>query len=748
MKILFLVFISVNVFGQGIPKPAYVVYKNEDIDFTNPHLDLGGPMYDFIYSTVESYALGYVQSINNRSTTSKERDSIGLILFAPKENWNNIYKYKIIIESYKSSDKYKPCIYIYGHAPGLFYGLQTLRQLIAQSKGKLQCQTIIDSPTYKWRGMHLDVSRHFFDVAFIKKYIDILALHKMNTFHWHLTDDQGWRIEIKKYPKLTEIGSQRKETIIGKNFDPYKGDRKPYGGYYTQEQIKEVVAYAAERYITVVPEIEMPGHAMAALSAYPQFSCRQKQLETLTKWGVSEDIYCSKDETVQFLFDVLDEVLELFPSQYIHIGGDEAPRTRWKTCAHCQANIRKYNLKDEHELQSYFIGRMDSFLTSRGRKTIGWDEILEGGLAENAAVMSWRGENGGIAAARQKHKVIMSPGSHCYFDHYQGDKKTEPLAIGGYTPLKKVFDYHPIPNDLEKKYHKYILGAQGNVWTEYMETPEQVMYMALPRLCALSEVLWSGPSTSSYYDFTQRLIPHFSLLDSLGYNYSKALFNIYTLNITSDEKLSVSLESDFPEYEIRYTMDSSQPNAQSTLFKKPISINNDFVLKAQHFKNGNALGNTFSREYKYHLALGKKLDFKNPPNEHYKTGGAQTLINGVIGSLPWSGNEWLGWRGEAMEATLDLGLVEEVHKIKVSFLQAKESWIHLPKQVHVYVGRSEESAKRIELTKSGSDYIYEGDINQYAQVLSIKAIPLNSIPKGNPGAGQKPWLFCSEIIIE
>jgi len=739
MKILFLVFISVNVFGQVIPKPSEVDFKKNYLNLNNSSI------------SVRAYC-GYS---NGRIMPQSEISLKLLKSFLPdiQEDSAEFELLLIYPDDYYYLNSYmleikKNGIHISGNEKTVFQGIQTLRQLMAQSNGKLQCQTIIDSAAFAWRGMHLDCSRHFFDVAFIKKYIDILALHKMNTFHWHLTDDQGWRIEIKKYPKLTEIGSQRKETIIGKNFDPYKGDRKPYGGYYTQEQIKEVVAYAAERYITVVPEIEMPGHAVAALSAYPQFSCRQQPLETLTKWGVSDDIYCSKDSTFDFIFDVLDEVLELFPSNYVHIGGDEAPKTRWKECAHCQANIKKHNLKDEHELQSYFIGRVDSFLSSKGRKTIGWDEILEGGLAPNAAVMSWRGEKGGIAAARQKHNVVMSPGSHCYFDHYQGDIKTEPLAIGGYTPLKKVYDYHPIPNDLEKKYHKYILGAQGNVWTEYMETPEQVMYMALPRLCALSEVLWSGPSTSSYYDFTQRLIPHFSLLDSLGYNYSKALFNIYTLTITSDEKLSVSLESDFPEYEIRYTMDSSQPNAQSTLFKKPISINNDFVLKAQHFKNGNALGNTFSREYKYHLALGKKLDFKNPPNEHYKTGGAQTLINGVIGSLPWSGNEWLGWRGEAMEATLDLGLVEEVHKIKVSFLQAKESWIYLPKQVHVYVGRSEESAKRIELTKSGSDHIYEGDINQYAQVLSIKAIPLNSIPKGNPGAGQKPWLFCSEIMVE
>lgn len=735
-KIIILLFISVNVFGQVIPKPIFVEKSEEYLNLKNIRFNRVGQL-----KTERQLLSNQVVDIGNQYSQYSEDVWLAIPMLYFQDNNTSIYELNIN----------KKGIEIYGSEKGIFYAIQTLRQLIFQSNGKLQCQTIIDSPAFDWRGMHLDVSRHFFDVAFIKKYIDMLALHKMNTFHWHLTDDQGWRIEIKKYPKLTEIGSKRKETIVEKNFDPYKGDGKPYGGFYTQEQIKEIVAYAKERYITVVPEIEMPGHAVAALGAYPQFSCRQQPLETLTKWGVSDDVFCSKDSTFEFIFDILDEVLELFPSKYIHIGGDEAPKTRWKECKHCQANIKKHNLKDEHELQSYFIGRVDSFLNSKGRKTIGWDEILEGGLAENAAVMSWRGEKGCIEAASQKHNVVMSPGSHCYFDHYQGDKKTEPLAIGGHTTLKKVYSYNPIPKDLDKKYHDYILGAQGNVWTEYMETPEHVMYMALPRLCALSEVLWSGANQNTYEDFASRLIPHFDMLDSLGYNYSESLFNIDAKSIVENGKLSIDLESDFPEYEIRFTINGVEPNTSSTLYKNPIVIDKSLTLKARLFKNGEAKGNLFSQDYKYHLAVGKKVTLSNMPSEYFNTGGAQTLVNSVVGTLPWSGNEWLGWRGKKMDVTIDLGKSTKVNKVKISFLEAKESWIHYPKEVIL-----EEADAFLDngivtqhvFTFKDGFYESKDNLDLEMRKVMIRAIPFEKIPQGNPGAGQKPWLFCSEIIVE
>ena len=408
---------------------------------------------------------------------------------------------------------------------GFFYGIQTLLQLIPFEKKKeikVPCLKIYDQPKYKWRGMHLDCSRHFFSKDFVKKYIDYLAMYKFNTFHWHLTDDQGWRIEIKKYPKLTEVGAWRNGSMIGR-YDDKKFDDKRYGGFYTQEEIKEIVAYATERHITIVPEIEMPGHAIAALAAYPEYSCTGGKFEVGKIWGVYDDVFCPKDETFAFLENILTEVIALFPSEYMHIGGDECPKTRWKVCPHCQKRMKEENLKDEHELQSYFIQRIEKFVNSKGRKIIGWDEILEGGLAPNAAVMSWRGTEGGIAAAKQKHFVVMSPGSHCYFDHYQDEPKNEPIAIGGFTPVEKVYAFNPTPKELTSEEAKYILGAQANVWTEYILSPEHVEYMIFPRIAALSEVLWGTSNPEKYLDFKNRLIQHFKIYDIKGINYSKAI---------------------------------------------------------------------------------------------------------------------------------------------------------------------------------------------------------------------------------
>lgn len=408
-------------------------------------------------------------------------------------------------------------------AQGIFHGIQSFRQILAAyPDGRIPAWSIQDQPRFEWRGMHLDVSRHFFSVDEVKKYIDYLALYKLNTFHWHLTEDQGWRIEIKKYPKLTEIGAWRNGTMVGK-YDNQEYDAIRYGGFYTQDQIREVVAYATERHITVVPEIEMPGHALAALTAYPELSCTGGPFEVAKGWGVFDDVFCAgNDEVFSFLQDVLDEVLELFPSQYIHIGGDECPKTRWKACEKCQKRIKEEGLKDEHELQSYFIQRIEKYLNAKGRKIIGWDEILEGGLAPNAAVMSWRGTEGGIAAAQEEHFAVMSPGSPCYFDHYQvKDTSTEPHAIGGYNPLSKVYAYEPVPDALSEEEAKYIMGAQANVWTEYMKTFDHVEYMSLPRMAALAEVVWTQPGKKDYPDFLRRLKIQVKILDQMGTNYSK-----------------------------------------------------------------------------------------------------------------------------------------------------------------------------------------------------------------------------------
>ena len=415
---------------------------------------------------------------------------------------------------------------------GVFYGIQSLRQLLPAEleQPELAAQLrnvrvsniyIEDYPQFPYRGMHLDVARHFFDVDFIKKYIDLMALHKMNTFHWHLTEDQGWRIEIKKYPLLTEVGAWRDGTLIGHLRDqPRQYDGIRYGGYYTQDEVREVVAYATERHITVIPEIEMPGHALAALAAYPELGCTGGPYEVAQEWGIFEDVFCAgNDKNFEFLEDILSEVTELFPSQYIHIGGDECPKTRWKECPKCQARIQEEGLADEYELQSYFIRRIEKFLLSKGRNIIGWDEILEGGLAPQATVMSWRGVRGGIEAAQMGHDVIMTPTSHCYFDYYQADPETQPLAIGGYLPLNRVYEFNPIPLDLSDKEAEHILGSQGNVWTEYMKTSDHVEYMAYPRAIALAEVLWTPNRKHDFEDFTQRLNHHFKRFDALNVNY-------------------------------------------------------------------------------------------------------------------------------------------------------------------------------------------------------------------------------------
>ncbi len=419
-----------------------------------------------------------------------------------------------------------------GSLQGVFYGIQSLRQMLppeiedpAAAAGiasiDLPCLKIEDYPAFEYRGMHLDVARHFFPLDFIKKYIDLMALHKMNNFHWHLTEDQGWRIEIKKYPLLTEVGAWRSETLIGHGGrPPFEFDGEPYGGYYTQDEIREVLAYAAERFVNVIPEIEMPGHATAALAAYPQLGCTGGPYEVITRWGVFHDVFCAGNEEVfGFLEDVLTEVAELFPSPFIHIGGDECPKTRWSDCPKCQARINEEGLADEYELQSYFIRRMENFLLGLDRNIIGWDEILEGGLAPNATVMSWRGTEGGIEAAQMGQNAIMTPVSHCYFDYYQSDPETQPLAIGGYTTLEKVYSYNPVPEELSREEARHILGAQGNVWTEYMKTPSHVEYMAYPRAIALAEVVWSPVETRDYEDFLDRLRMHSRRLDAMKVNY-------------------------------------------------------------------------------------------------------------------------------------------------------------------------------------------------------------------------------------
>lgn len=417
-------------------------------------------------------------------------------------------------------------------ANGVFYGIQTLRKSLQpdwnDKEVSFAAVKIIDYPRFGYRGALLDVGRYFFSAEFVKRYIDILALHNINRLHWHLTEDQGWRVEINKRPKLVEVGSMRKETLVGhlRLDTPHKFDNTPHGGFYTQDEIRDIVKYAADRYITVIPEIDLPGHMLAALAAYPELGCTGGPYEVATKWGVFEDVLCAgKEDTFLFLEDVFSEIIELFPSEYIHVGGDECPKTRWKVCPHCQAKIKELNLKADKKhtaedmLQSYFVGRVEKFLNSKGRKIIGWDEILQGGIAPNATVMSWRGMEGGIEAARQSHDVIMTPYKEVYIDYYQSeDKENEPLSIGGYIPVERVYKFEPVPQELNDKEKKHIIGTQVNLWTEYISKPDHIEYMLLPRLAAISEVQWGQADKKDYDLFLTRLQHLFKFYDKYGYN--------------------------------------------------------------------------------------------------------------------------------------------------------------------------------------------------------------------------------------
>ena len=507
------------------------------------------------------------------------------IVSDPSPKFNNIFvSTSDDVVLMKGDDDYtaeveKNSIHLYGpNSTGLFYAIQTFRQLlpvIATGQISIPVVKIEDRNRFNYRGMHLDVSRHFFPVEFVKKYIDLMSQYKFNKFHWHLTDDQGWRIEIKKYPKLTEIGSKRPESVKGRVLQPYVGDGVPVEGFYTQEQIKDVIAYAKARYITVIPEIELPGHASAALAAYPQLGCKADYTyKVQTTWGIFKEVFCPTDETFKFLEDVLDETIALFPdSPYIHIGGDEVLKDHWKESPFVQELKKRENLKDEHEVQSYFVQRIEKHVNAKGKKIIGWDEILEGGLAPNATVMSWRGMKGGIEAAKAKHDVIMTPTDYAYLDYGQGDPATEPINIGGYLPLEKVYSFDPVPNDLTADEAKYIIGGQGNIWTEYLKKGENVEYMAFPRMLAIAESVWTTRENKNYGDFRQRLNAQLARLDAQNVNYRIPEPPGLVNRVLADGEAAIlDLSTPIPGARVFYTIDGSTPDEKSTLFIKPLQL--------------------------------------------------------------------------------------------------------------------------------------------------------------------------------
>ena len=648
---------------------------------------------------------------------------------------------------------------------GIRYGLQTIGQLLDVSKnGQLPCATIVDYPRFAYRGMHLDVVRHFMPLSLVYKLLDQLEMHKMNVFHWHLTDDQGWRIEIKKYPKLTEIGGFRvRVDSLHWNSMPLITDRTnaTYGGFYTQDEIRQVVAYAAERNITVVPEIEMPAHTMALLAAYPELACTGDNLGVAPGgiWPLTHILCPGKEETFHFMEDVLTEVMELFPSTLIHIGGDEADKTNWVKCPLCQKRMHEHGLKNEHELQSYFIQRIEKFVNSHGRRIIGWDEILEGGLAPNATVMSWRGEAGGIEAAKLGHQVIMSPGSHCYFDFYQGDPDIEPLAIGGFTPLSKVYDFEPIPAILTADQAQFIIGAQANHWAEYISTPSHLEYMAFPRLAALAEVLWSPKALRNWESFAARLPQQMKRYERDGINASRSAYQVRTKAIpsTNPDAIEVGLVTEMPGLEIRYTIDGAEPNIHSPLYADKVVFEQTGTLKAATFEAGKKVSADMKRDFYLHLAFKKTIQISSEPSKQYNHGGAEALVDGIKGTTDYNDKKWLGFSGDDLLATIDLGAAKEVQTISLDVLKKEGDWIFAPQQVKFEVSLDGVSfteieniqAKGLSNTADGkSVVVYQADFKKTkTRYVRVTARNVGICPPGHQAAGEKAWLFVSEIMV-
>lgn len=626
---------------------------------------------------------------------------------------------------------------------GLFNGIQTLRQMYLsnfpsgkKNAFKINCAEIKDSPRFGWRGLNLDCSRHFMTKDFVKRYIDLLALHKMNILHWHLTDDQGWRIEIKKYPELTNTGAWRKDK---------EGNK--YGGYYTQEEIKEVVAYAKSRFVTVVPEIEMPGHAQASLASYPQNSCTGGPFEVGTQWGVMKDIYCAgNDNTFNFIEDVLKEVMQLFPGEYIHIGGDEAPKDRWKVCPKCQARIKAEGLKDEHELQSYFVKRIEKFLEANNKKLIGWDEILEGGLAKSATVQSWRGFEGAVSAAKLGNNAIVSPYDYTYFDRSLVELN-----------LSKVYAFEPIPAGLTEAESKYITGGEANMWSE--RAPQETIDSKLfPRILALSECLWSPKESKSFDDFNSRLQKYYHTLDLLKVNYGPESKPISIIPKFDSKKNSIviKLESGQKGMDVYYTLDGSAPTSKSLKYKKEIMIDKSKTIKAVALKNNKPVGEMIAQKFIFHKATGKKIEIKDIYNDKYNAGGKCALIDGMRGTSAFNDGFWQGYEGKDFCGIIDLGKETPVKKITAGYLQNNGSWIFLPGSVAFYASDDGKDFRLLSEVKNEvpvkvtevilKDFTVEKEIK--TRYIKVEAKSIGKCPAGHPGEGGKAWLFTDEIIVE
>ena len=646
---------------------------------------------------------------------------------------------------------------------GTFYGVQFLRKSIPVqkvSKVTFPAKIITDKPYFAYRGAHLDSARHFFSADSVRIYIDMLALHNINKFHWHLTDDQGWRFESKKYPELTVVGSTRSQTMLGKEWDKFDG--KPHSGFYTQQEMKELVKYAAERNITIIPEIDLPGHMVAVLATYPKLGCTGGPYKVRETWGVAEDVLCAgNDETYDFIKNILEEVTEIFPSEYIHIGGDECPKNSWKKCPKCQAKIKALGIKGdakhtaEEYLQSHIITFAEEVLAKKGRKMIGWDEILEGGLAPNATVMSWRGIGGAIEAAKSNHDAIMTPMSFCYFDFYQTDKTDkEPLAIGNYLPVERVYSFNPYPEALNKEQQKHILGVQANIWTEYIQTFKHVEYMALPRMAALAEVQWVAPTKpKNYQEFLQRLMRLLPIYEVEGYTYAKHIFDLRAEVKPSVDEINVTFSclQDTPIY---YTTDGSEPTKNSNVYKEPLKLTQNTNLKAKVFgKEGES---EFNQEFFFNKATVRPIEFLSKPTQNYAYNGAITLVDGRKGGTNSRSSEWLGFSEAPCEALITLKDNTLVKEVSFNAFIETGDWIYPPTNFEVWGSKDGKNYELIGKASYDMPKEHFKEIKTYSlsfpekevTYLKVKINEVNKIPAFHEGAAGKPgFLFIDEIQV-
>lgn len=651
-------------------------------------------------------------------------------------------------------------------AAGNFYGIQTLRKsIVAPAAGDdkvvFPAVSVTDAPRFGYRGAHFDTSRHFFPVDSLKTFIDMLALHNINRFHWHITDDQGWRLEMKKYPKLTEIGSKRKGTAVGHSTTEFDGI--PYGGFYTQQEARDIVEYAAERHIVVIPEIDLPGHMLGALAAYPELGCTGGPYEVWQQWGVANDVLCAgNDKTLQFIDDVLGEVMDIFPSEYIHIGGDECPKIRWEKCEKCQARIEGLGLKsDDHssaeqKLQNFVMERTAKTLSLRGRKMIGWDEILEGGLFPGATVMAWRGAEAAAETAKQGHDAILTPTNYCYFDYCQcANPELEPLGIGGYVPVEKVYSLEPVSPDLTPEQAKHIIGAQANLWTEYIPTFSHAQYMELPRLAAMSEVQWTAPSQKDYAYFTRRLPQLIAQYKHEGYNYAKHVFDVRgELKADAKSHAIVATFTTIDDAPIYYTLDGSEPTVKSNLYTGPLSLKQSAVIKARVIRE-DGVSRIWADSISYNKATSATVTLAKPAHSRYSSTGPGVLTDGRFGGAAFNTDSWLGFEGD-LDATLDLGEAKDVSSLSFTALVNTPNWIFDTPVVTVQV--SDNGTDFREVAKVEYPVVTEHVIDLVKHKVDFPSVTaryvrvhiphLQSIPEWQgPGAGKPAFIFVDEIIL-